>query len=173
MDKKPSTDFVDRLCPHCGLCCNGVLFADVELRKADDARRLADAGLSLFEKGPATAFHQPCSCFDGQFCRIYPDRPVRCRTFECGLLKRAQAGQITVSAALKRIDDARRRVQKVQRLVRRLGQNDGQMALAHRYARAMSEPVDLSGARHAPDLHGNLLRAFEQLMQVLQRDFLK
>ncbi len=28
------------LCPDCGLCCNGVLFADVELRAGDDAGRL-------------------------------------------------------------------------------------------------------------------------------------
>ncbi len=45
------TDAVSQLCPNCGLCCNGVLFADVELRKGDDAKRLMKLGLSLERKG--------------------------------------------------------------------------------------------------------------------------
>ena len=92
VSKNSSTDAVSQLCPNCGLCCNGVLFADVELRKGDDAGRLAELGLSLGMKGSKLAFAQPCTCFDGKFCKIYADRPKRCRTFECGLLKRVQAG---------------------------------------------------------------------------------
>ena len=38
---------VEKLCPNCGLCCNGVLFADVELRVGDDAKRLQKLGLTL------------------------------------------------------------------------------------------------------------------------------
>jgi hypothetical protein len=33
------TDTVSKLCPNCGLCCNGMLFADVELRASDDTGR--------------------------------------------------------------------------------------------------------------------------------------
>ena len=65
MNKKSPADFVSQLCPKCGLCCNGVLFADVELRKGDDAQRLAELGLSLEKKGRQQAFAQPCACFDG------------------------------------------------------------------------------------------------------------
>ena len=32
---------IEQLCPNCGLCCDSTLFADVELRAGDDARRLA------------------------------------------------------------------------------------------------------------------------------------
>jgi len=39
------TDAISQLCPNCGLCCNGVLFADVELRAGDDAGRLAELEL--------------------------------------------------------------------------------------------------------------------------------
>ena len=62
---------IDQLCIKCGLCCNGVLFADVELRKGDKAEQLAELGLSLKEKGQRRAFVQPCACFDGKLCRIY------------------------------------------------------------------------------------------------------
>src|ERR1035441_3049702 len=51
MNKNTSPDSVAQLCPKCGLCCNGVLFADVELRKGDDVQRLAELGLSLEKKG--------------------------------------------------------------------------------------------------------------------------
>ena len=95
---------VSQLCPKCGLCCNGVLFADVELQKGDDAKRLAEIGLLLGKKGGQKAFTQPCGCFDGTFCRIYDDRPKRCRTFECGLLKRVQAcGIEAMDAVWKRL----------------------------------------------------------------------
>ena len=86
--KNSSADAVAQLCPNCGLCCNGVLFADVELRKGDDVQRLAELGLSLEKTGRQQAFAQPCACFDGELCRIYTGRPKRCRTFECSLLKR-------------------------------------------------------------------------------------
>ena len=173
MNKKSSTDFVSQLCPQCGLCCNGVLFADVELRKGDAARRLEKLGLSLVKKGRQPAFAQPCACFDGQWCRIYADRPVRCRTFECGLLKRAQAGKKTEKAALKTIAEARRRVDQVRRRLRQLGQKDEQLALINRYIQAMSEPIDLSGGAGAADARGKLMMAYEDLMQLLQRDFLE
>ncbi|MGO8838067.1 MAG: YkgJ family cysteine cluster protein [Limisphaerales bacterium] len=164
---------VDQLCPNCGLCCNGVLFADVRLQKNDDARRLTELGLSLVKKGSKPAFVQPCACFDGILCRIYPERPAYCRAFECGLLKRVQAGGMDVKAALKTIGAAGRRVEKVRRLLRRSGQHDEQLALIQRYAQVMSGPIDLSGSEDAVESRSELLLAVEGLMLLLQRDFLK
>ena len=155
MNKESSTDFVSQLCPKCGLCCNGVLFADVELRKGDDAKRLAELGLSLEKKGRQRAFAQPCACFDGRLCRIYAERPERCRTFECGLLKRVQAGELDADAALKTIAQAKRQVEKVCELLRCAGSDDERLALSQRYERAMSEPVDLSGGKVSAGLPGN------------------
>src|ERR1017187_9632698 len=121
MNKNTSPDSVAQLCPKCGLCCNGVLFADVELRKGDDAQRLAELGLPLVKKRRKPAFAQPCVCFDGTLCRIYAERPVYCRTFECGLLKRVQAGELGVDAALKTIAQAKCQVEKVCELLRCAG----------------------------------------------------
>jgi hypothetical protein len=164
---------VSQLCPHCGLCCNGVLFADVELRKSDDARRLAGLGLSLEQKGRKQVFTQPCACFDGRFCGIYAERPVRCRTFECGLLKRVQAGELGANAALKTIARAKRQVEKVRGLLRKLGQRDERLALTECYRQAMTAPVDLSGGKASARLPGKLMLAFRDLMRTLQGEFLK
>ena len=164
---------VDQLCPNCGLCCDSTLFADVELRKGDDTENLAKLGLDIQHKTKTKlAFAQPCSCFDGKLCKIYADRPKRCRVFECGLLKRVQSGDLKAGAALKKISEAKARVEKVRELLWQAGQRDEHMALTHRYAEAMSAPVDLSDS-HSADRHGKLMLAMSDLMQRLERDFLR
>jgi len=164
---------IDQLCPTCGLCCNGVLFADVELQKGDDLQRLAELGLSLVKKGRKQVFAQPCACFDGRLCRIYAKRPKRCGTFECGLLKRVQAGELDASTALKTIARAKHQVERVCRLLRRTAPDDGRLALSQRYVQAMSAPIDLSGGKASAELPGKLMTIYRDLMQMLQGDFLK
>jgi Fe-S-cluster containining protein len=164
---------VSQLCPNCGLCCNGVLFADVELRRGDDTGRLTGLGLSLEKKGRKQMFAQPCNCFDGKLCKIYAERPVRCRTFECGLLKRVQAGELDANAALKTIAKAKLQVERVRGLLRKFGQRDERVALTERYRQAMTAPVDLSGGKASAGLPGKLMLAFRDLMRTLQGEFLK
>ena len=164
---------IEKLCPNCGLCCNGVLFADVELQKGDNAGRLIDLGMALKKKGMKRAFAQPCRCFDGKLCRIYADRPKRCVSFECGLLKRVQSGAMPAAAALKRIADAKKLVEKVRRLLHRLGDDDEQLALTKRYSRTMAKPIDLSADGDSGEARGELMLAVNDLMHALQRDFLK
>jgi Fe-S-cluster containining protein len=166
-------DSVSQLCPNCGLCCNGVLFADVELQPGDNAGRLIDIGMALKKKGMKRAFVQPCRCFDGKLCRIYADRPKRCAMFECGLLKRVQSGEMPAPAALKRIADAKKLAVIVRRLLRRLGDKDEQLALTKRYSRVMSQPIDLSAGEETGEVRGELMLAVNDLMHVLQREFLK
>lgn len=163
---------VDQLCPNCGLCCDSTLFADVELRAGDDSKRLAKLGLSIAKKGRGKlAFAQPCACFDGKFCGIYGDRPGRCRSFECGLLKKVQAGEMSAGAALKRISEAKALAGKVRELLQTLGQPHKKLALTKCYAQAMSEPVDLANESDAAR-RGELMLAVNDLMHTLQRDFL-
>lgn len=171
MKTKPP-DSVSLLCPTCGLCCNGVLFGDVELRSGDDAKRLAALGLDLFRKGRHQAFAQPCSCFDGKLCRIYPDRPKRCRTFECRLLQRTQASEVTTAVALKAIKNARKQVKAVRQLVRKLGHTDERVPLNRRYVEVMEQPIDLAAGDQNQKFRGQLMRAVEKLSQILERDFL-
>jgi Fe-S-cluster containining protein len=149
-----------------------VLFADVELQKRDDPGRLIELGLELSKKGLKRAFIQPCRCFDGKLCRIYDDRPQRCRTFECGLLKRVESGEMEVPPALKKIAEAQRLADKVRRLLRQLGQHDEQLALTKRYAQITSQPINLSD-EGAAEARSELMLAVNDLMHTLQRDFLK
>ncbi|HVU28142.1 MAG TPA: YkgJ family cysteine cluster protein [Verrucomicrobiae bacterium] len=163
---------IEQLCPNCGLCCDSTLFADVELRKGDNPKQLMKSGLSLKKKGQGKlAFAQPCACFDGKLCRIYADRPKRCRTFECGLLKKVAANEMTTNAALKKISSAKQKAEKVRVLLRQSGNENEQSALTHRYAETMSAPMDL--ANDNPQLRGELMLAVNDLMQILQRDFLR
>ncbi len=164
---------IEQLCPNCGLCCDSTLFADVELRAGDNAARLKKLGLTLAKKGKSKiAFAQPCACFDGKLCTIYQDRPKRCGLFECGLLKRVEADEISANAALKKILAAKKRAGEVRELLRSLRQRDERMALTHRYADVMNRPMDFSIEGEA-DKRGELMMAVNELMQLLQRDFLR
>lgn len=164
---------VEQLCPNCGLCCDSTLFADVELRAGDDPQRLAKCGLTVLQKTKTKlAFSQPCACFDGKFCKIYAERPKRCRMFECGLLKRVENGDMTAKVALKKITEAKALAEKVRRLLRESGLHDEQMALTHRYAEVMHAPVDLS-VEDSAERRGELMLAVNDLMQMLQLNFLK
>jgi|SRR5580658_4595904 hypothetical protein len=162
---------VDQLCPQCGLCCDSTLFADVELRAGDDAKRLAGLGLAIKKKSPfKLAFAQPCACFDGSWCKIYADRPKRCRLFECGLLKKVNAGEMKAGVALKKISEAKNRVKQVMNLLQSLGRPQGELALVEAYKEAMAAPVDLAGDN--VEGQGELMRVFGLLMAGLQKDFL-
>jgi len=163
---------VSQLCPACGLCCNGVLFGDVELQRSDNAKRLASLGLDLFRKNRKQCFNQPCSCFDGKWCRIYEDRPSRCRAFECRLVQRVDAGGITVSQALKSIRAARRQVETVSDLVCEFGQTDESIPLNRRYAAVLAEPVDMGGDPRVVMRRSRLLQVVGKLAGLLERDFL-
>src|ERR1044071_1876322 len=57
------------LCLECGLCCNGVIFADGQLQPEDNAARLRELGLKLTatqnSKLKTQNFLQPCAAFGG------------------------------------------------------------------------------------------------------------
>ena len=164
---------IEQLCPNCGLCCDSTLFADVELRTGDNAKRLKKLGLSITQKTKTKlAFAQPCACFDGKLCQIYNDRPKQCGLFECGLLKKVESENITANAALKKISDAKQLAAKVRTLLSSLGQRDEHMAMTHRYAEVMSAPVDFADEPGA-ERRGELMLAVNDLMNRLQRDFLR
>lgn len=149
-----------------------MLFADVELRRGDDPERLQALGVKLFAKGGKRRFSQPCQCFDGKLCRIYADRPERCRTFECRLLMRVMAGERTPEAARRSIVAAGKAVDHVRRLVRELGDRDETAPLSRRYARIMAQPIDFGGDETVIKRRSELMRAVDRLAKILERDFL-
>jgi uncharacterized protein len=129
----------DQLCLHCGLCCDGTLFRDVELQPGDDAEKLRALGLPIPDPSSGlrvTSFRQPCAglCAD-LACRVYADRPTRCREFECALFKDVALEKVELPAALKVIRQTRQMAEKVRRLLRELGDAGERVSLARRFKR--------------------------------------
>ncbi|HXF09624.1 MAG TPA: YkgJ family cysteine cluster protein [Desulfuromonadaceae bacterium] len=119
---------IDLLCLQCGLCCNGVLFADVRPERGDDSRLFQQYGLRV---------PQPCPAFNAGDCKcaVYSDRPQRCRKFECKQLIAVQAGQKASAAALTKIREAKKLVRTVEGLLDTLGFNDPRLSLNKRFQR--------------------------------------
>jgi Fe-S-cluster containining protein len=169
-----------RLCLECGLCCNGVLFADVQLQPGDDTKRLEMLGLTSVGRGGKVRdlgskaggrrlkFPQPCAAFGEDCrCRIYPDRPKYCRQFECLLLKSVQAGKTEPDAALGIIRAARRRAEKVKRLLRELGDADEHIALSIRFRRMQKRLEKIFPDEETADRFGQLTLAVQDLNLLL------
>lgn len=165
----------ETLCLACGLCCNGVLFKDVELQRGDNAGKLKSLGLPVAARRSVRCvirFPQPCAalCPDCH-CRVYPDRPARCRDFECALFKAVAAGKMETSAALRIISQARQRADKVVRLLRRLGDMEEHVALSVRFRRLKrrveAEAIDEVTA----ELYGQLTLAVHDLNLLLGTAF--
>lgn len=158
----------EKLCLSCGLCCNGVIFADVRLQRGDDSAKLRELGIL---KGHAKKFAQPCAMHDGCRCAIYADRPHYCRQFECLLLKSAQEGRVSESEALRIIKAARRKAARVQELLQQLGDNDSTMALSKRF-QAMRHKMESGAADEEPiDVFGLLTVAVHELNVILSEQF--
>src|SRR6266481_7889876 len=102
---EPKAATGENLCLSCGLCCNGVIFADVKLRRGDDPAHFQALGLPITcsggRKPSAAGFPQPCVALDGCRCCIYDQRPRYCRKFECLLLKSVNAGYTERAEALR------------------------------------------------------------------------
>ena len=129
----------DTLCTQCGLCCDGSLFADVELAGRAEATRLEVMGLEVEEgdRGGGLLL-LPCRALHGRRCGIYAHRPECCRTFECRLLQETRRGTVTVERALDRITKAHEGIARVKELLRRLGQRDERLSLKERCAEALA-----------------------------------
>ena len=165
----------EKLCLACGLCCDGTLFDNVRLGPGDDAKKLKALGLPVSvsrAQTPITFFRQPCAalCAD-RTCRVYADRPGQCRTFECGVFKAAQAGRITSAAALKLVKQARRRADKIRRLLRQLGDTEEHRPLSERFRRTQRRLESGIAAKAAADTFAELGLAIHGLNLLAHEKF--
>lgn|SRR5690348_4484171 len=161
------------LCRECGLCCNGVIFADVQLRPEDHAARLRTLGLAFVQKSkPGTQkFSQPCAAFGGCQCNIYPERPRYCREFECLLLKSVRSGEVKISDARKVIRSALQQAQNVKGLLRRLGDVDETLALSKRFQRLRRRLERGPHDKDTAHIFGELTLAVHELNMILSERF--
>lgn len=144
----------------------------MELRAADDATPWTKLGLKPFPKtARKKAFTQPCACFDGRRCTIYPLRPRQCARFECGILQRLKTGQISFAQALQQVTQTKKEIRAVKKLLTQTGNSETDQALKTRYADVMQSPLEIADTRRV-ELHGKLLIRFAHLVENLQKQFL-
>ena len=186
-----SAQVIGQLCLQCGMCCNGVLFRDVELQPGDDAQKLLGLGMPVKVAKASTTrnpkpetrnhkFNQPCVALGSDCkCRIYAERPSRCRQFECAVLLGVMAGEASAEDALKLIRSTRRKADKVLKLMREMGDTNEAVSVSARWRklRRKFEGGDLSGLDEGKsedelfDLFGQLSMAVHELNFVLGEKF--
>jgi len=156
-----------------------VIFADVKLVQADDAERLRSLGMPLVAASKKSAsqetgswrFPQPCAALNGCLCSLYSSRPSHCRRFECLLLKDLQRGEVTREEALRLIRSARRRVKRIETLLRALGENDKALSLRGRIVRLAKRLQRAELEPSVAQLFGELSIASHRLNLLLQDRF--
>ncbi len=153
----------DTLCLQCGLCCNGVLFADVRPEPGERS--------PLFAGRARVA--QPCPAFQTGdcTCQIYAERPQRCRQFECRQLLGVVAGEIMVPQALRRIRQARKLAAKLESGLAALGFDNRKQPLKRRFERCQraAEQGGLEAAQYAA--LAELQLTMHQLTMLLAKEF--
>ena len=180
-----NSDESNQLCLKCGLCCNGVIFADVRLQPGDNAERLRALALRLTatrsRKGnssgrsanaqPVWKLKQPCDALEECRCRIYSNRPDHCRRFECALLKKVHRGERTGAEALRIIRSARRRVAGVKRLLVKSGDQDETVPLKKRFQKLQARLESGTANAEAATHFSELTLAVHDLNLILSREF--
>jgi hypothetical protein len=106
------------LCRSCGLCCNGNLFAWVELRPGE-LDPIEALGVQVFRSDPnEKGFNQPCPLWKGE-CTIYdtPHYPHSCRAYNCKLLKEVITEKESLPHALTVVAQAKKMIREVEELL--------------------------------------------------------
>lgn len=169
---KPS--LTDTLCTRCGLCCDGSLFADVELVNPDEATALEVMGLEIEDSdGDAGGLLlQPCCALKGKRCGIYPHRPDCCRTFECRLLQEANRGTIGVKQAQAKIAEVLQRIERVNQLIVQLGPGNEGLPLKERCAEALALSEEVAVDPESKHKRAELRAAMTAVDRLIQETFL-
>ena len=169
---KPS--LTDQLCTRCGLCCDGSLFADVELAGSAEAAGLEVMGLEIEEDDADGALlMQPCAALRGKRCGIYAHRPECCRTFECRLLQDARRGVVSVEQAADQIAKTLKHVGRVRKLAAELGQRDAHLPLKERYADALALTDEVAANPSQARKRGELEAEMSAVERMIKKSFLR
>ena len=168
MDPTPS--LTDTLCTQCGLCCDGSLFADVELASRAEATGLEILGLEIDDDSEAGLLQLPCAALAGTRCTIYAHRPQTCRTFECRLLLDVRRGSVGMERARRHIAEAHDRIALVRDLTKQMRPRGARLPLAEGCAEAIAKPAgaNLEVNRKRAELRA----AMSAVTRLIRRTFL-
>ena len=165
----------DALCTRCGLCCDGSLFADVELANGEGSA-LEVLGLEVEdgEDDVRELLVQPCRALKGKRCSIYPHRPDCCRSFECRLLQQVKRGKTSVDQARQAIANALGQIEAVKALIGQLSgkEDDEGLPLKERFADALAVSEDFSVGSETHLRRRELEEAMSSVESLIQRTFL-
>ena len=158
------TPLTDTLCLQCGLCCNGVLFADVRPERGDASALFA-------QHGPRVA--QPCPAFNFENCQcaLYADRPARCRKFECKQFLAVHVGKISADGALKKIRAAKKLAATVEQHLTALDFNDVHLPFSKRFQKCQRAAERGGFSPDELERLADLQLAVHKLNFVLAQDF--
>jgi Fe-S-cluster containining protein len=144
------------------------------MKRSDEVARLQALDLPVVVRRAANTLaclRQPCSAYQEGKCRVYADRPQYCREFECRLLQEVKSGRTTFDQARRTISDARRKVEKILRLFRKLGDCQEHSALKARFRR-ITRRMEAGGRdRSEVLLYGQLTQQYHELNQLLGSAF--
>jgi hypothetical protein len=76
----------------------------VPLKPDDDINPLKAVGVNIVSDSDPNIFKQPCAAHKNCTCIVYANRPQKCRTYKCELLKRFERDEVFHEAALKIIN---------------------------------------------------------------------
>lgn len=162
-----TTSLTDTLCTTCGLCCDGSMFADVELESSAEITELEILGLDVEEgEGSAGLLSQPCRALKGRRCGIYARRPKCCRTFECALLQDVRTGTVSLDQAHAHVAEAFTQIRRVRTLLVQVGEKNTPLPLNERCAEALAkDPSGTPGMRRKQSQLETAMTALESLIR--------
>ena len=91
------------LCVACGLCCQG-MFHEQARAFPEEVAWLEGKGFTVGTGPQGLAFSLPCSHLGAGGCSLYAERPRTCRTYQCRLLARYLAGEVSLEQALGTVE---------------------------------------------------------------------
>lgn len=145
------------LCTACGACCNGTLFDEVPLERAEIALG-ARLRLPIVAAGDDACMALPCPRLEIATCTVYLERPSTCRTYKCGLLEDLESGEVLPAEAHRRVEALRAAADAVRELL--------PAAAAAPILKTFHDFADGAGGRRSAafvEAHGELIRRVEEL----------
>ena len=167
-------NLTDTLCTRCGLCCDGTLFADVELASLDEASGLEVMGLDIedADEEGGQLLLQPCGALKEKRCSIYPYRPDCCRTFECRLLREVKRGAVSIDQAHEKITQALMGIEGVKELLVQLAQDNKRLPLKERCMEALALSEGVNAEPRMDRKRAELETAMTMVERLIQETFL-
>ena len=164
------------LCLSCGLCCDGTLFGQAPVGAAEPVDVFRAAGIRITpDRGGESRYELPLPClrFENGRCQTYGCRPAICSSYRCRLLRRVEAGKMTLQEAKGIVQSAREKRRRLRPLLdRHFPELAGEpLVRAIRIVEGRMAGMDESRRRRFLDVHGEFLFVAASFKGYLRRGF--